>query len=51
MKTQVIIFAVLVAFSQGEVFNRVCRTVEQYGGAWAPFSPTRFLNKWFEIER
>lgn len=51
MKTQAIIFAVVIGLAQAEIFNRACRTVEQYGNAHAPFTPEKYLGLWFEIER
>lgn len=51
MKTQVIVFAAFIAFAQAEIFNRPCRSIEEYGGAHTPFSPADYLGLWFEIER
>lgn len=52
MNSQVIIFAVLIlGVSQAEVFNRPCRTLDQYGGVKLGFIPGEYLKLWYEIER
>lgn len=48
---RIISLVIAIGFVNSVTFDRPCRTVDQYGGAHAPFDATRFIGLWFEIER
>lgn len=48
---KVVSFAVVIAVAQAAMFNRACRTLEEYGGVLSGFEGDKYLEKWYEIER
>jgi hypothetical protein len=48
---KVFVIAFLLVSTQAEIFNRQCRTVEEYGGPVRNFIPSLYVGHWFQIER
>lgn len=44
----IIFFFVLI---NGEIFDRPCRTIEEYGGVVENFNYPAYSGLWYEIER
>lgn len=39
------------ALINGEIFERQCRTIEEYGGVVENFNYVAYSGNWYEIER
>ena len=39
------------AFARGEIFERECRTLEEYGGVAENFNYPAYTGVWYQIER
>lgn len=48
---KIIAITFLVGLIQAELFERPCRTIEEYGGVVTNFNYQAYTGNWYQIER